>query len=111
MRLQNHLPKTILILGMLVFGLSCGVPVRTPQQINEDRIITKKVLEKLEEVPLRAPPQDYLTATTQRGIVHVEGVVQDLYTKAKVIELIKTVEGVKGVTENIRIEEGPQGGR
>jgi osmotically-inducible protein OsmY len=111
MRLQLHLNKAILIVWILVAGLSCNVPVRTSQQINEDRIITKKVLKKLEEIPLRAPPQDYLTATTQRGIVHVEGVVQDPYTKARVIELIKSVEGVKGVTENIRIEEGPQGGR
>jgi len=101
----------ILIFSMTVVGFGCGVPAHKPQQAGQDEMITRKVLAKLKEVPLRAPPQDYLRASTQMGMVHLEGVVESRFIRDMAVELAKGVDGVKGVTENIRIEEGLQGGR
>jgi|GEM_PF-1315021 len=100
----------VVVVGVLSLTLGCGVNNRTPQQIAQDEIITKKVLGKLEELPLRPPPQDRLFATTEQGIVHLWGVVEDWYIKDKAINLAKSVEGVRAVTENIRVEPERGGG-
>jgi osmotically-inducible protein OsmY len=113
MRLQNKLNVTILLFVFVFIILSCGLPTRTPQQIAQDEEITKKVLAKLQEVPLRPRHQDYqdyLKATTQLGVVHLVGVVEDQFIKNKAIALAKSVDGVRDVTDLIRIEPERGGG-
>jgi osmotically-inducible protein OsmY len=111
MRFQTNLNLAILILWALIAGSGCKVATLNSQQTAEDEALTKQVLEKLKEFPLRAPPQDRLSITAKDGIVHLEGVVQDQFVRDKITGLVKSVEGVKDVTENIKLEEGPQGGR
>ncbi len=110
MDLGKKLRLWSVLLVVLGVGVSCGLPQRTPQQVTADELITKRVRAKLAEVPLRPPPQDYLIVTTHLGVVHLRGVVEDQFTRNKVIELAKSVEGVKEVAENIRIEPERGGG-
>ncbi|HWP46244.1 MAG TPA: BON domain-containing protein [Candidatus Limnocylindrales bacterium] len=110
MYLGKKLKLWMVILVVWVMGVSCGLPQRTSQQVTADELITKRVQAKLAEVPLRPPPQDYLIVTTHLGVVHLRGVVEDQFTRNKILELAKSVEGVKEVTENIRIEPERGGG-
>jgi osmotically-inducible protein OsmY len=110
MYLWKRLKFWVVMVVVLGMGLSCGLPKRTPQQVTADELITKKVRAKLAEVPLRPPPQDYLIVTTHLGVVHLRGVVEDQFTRDKIVELVKSMEGVKEVTESIRIEPERGGG-
>lgn len=110
MRKLYNFNSVILAVWLLFVGVSCGIDTRTPEQIARDEVITKSVLKRLDDLPLRPPPQDHLKATTENGIVHLQGVVEDWFVRDKAIELAKSVEGVREVTQNIRVEPERGGG-
>jgi hyperosmotically inducible protein len=88
--------RTALVCALVSVAVACGRP---------DSSLEQAVRTQLEKDPMTAPLE--LSVAVRRGIVHLSGETRTRAEQARVLEIVRSLEGVKDVTNAMRISDGP----
>ena len=93
------------VLGMILLlslGACQAATGKTAGRVVDDKSITAQVKGKL--TTDRISNFSRVDVDTDRGVVHLSGVVQSAEQKARAAELAREVEGVRRVDNNLQIQ-------